>query len=439
MNYPARLWSGLLLSLCGAPLGAQGRPQTVVELAAAREKYCAERIVFSQIGSANRPPVGGYGRGGIITVISGEPVCVYSGSRMESTPILVAPAELYPIWQVGKPEAQFIGLAEPDCPLTFAASGNQRLALLPPQRIKRDPADDGSVETICRPSVPAWHQLAEARVEPDDVTVVTWHTEAASTKRFPISTWLNSTRPDAIVLRNFIELPAGEFWISCNAVSGGCAGGDRGYPVRLTHGFSIAAQETSTAEYLLGQLSYSTALPSIRPELPRSDTGEQTQLVPIWRPLGYPAVNISHDEAEQFCRMMGGRLPTEVEWEYAARLDGGALLRDTAPTPRRDAAADARDTRPRQAARGSKAIQPIADPGRRSAPVNMRGNASEWLADRYDDAVYNEHRDVPKPPTVGNRFVIGGGVGAGKSGGSWARQFLDGSPDPGVGFRCAKD
>ena len=126
-----------------------------------------------------------------------------------------------------------------------------------------------------------------------------------------------------------------------------------------------------------------------------------------------PRVKITCYEAEAYAAWRGGKLPTEAQWEWAAR--GPASLRYPWGAQFQDGAAnmDRLDLR-RTRAVGSY-------PAARSwcGAEDMAGNVWEWVADGYDAHAY-DHASALDPFTapLGTLRVIRGGAWGGIPGGS---------------------
>jgi len=129
---------------------------------------------------------------------------------------------------------------------------------------------------------------------------------------------------------------------------------------------------------------------------------------------GLPVVGVSHAEARAYCAFVGGRLPTEAEWEYAARGRGS---RRAFPWGNGWDGRLAHHGRPSAAGRGPGVVYALLAPvgaypdGASDAGVlDLAGNVSEWVDDWFAPDFYARSPRVdPRGPANGALRVLRGG------------------------------
>jgi len=121
----------------------------------------------------------------------------------------------------------------------------------------------------------------------------------------------------------------------------------------------------------------------------------------------FPVVNIRWDDAKTYCDCDGRRLPTEAEWEKAARGDDRRIY------PWGNKAADQSLANFNWLVRHQVAVGSYPAGASPFKVLDMAGNVAEWVADLYKDDYYKETPDRnPTGPSAtfrGQAHVIRGG------------------------------
>ena len=161
-----------------------------------------------------------------------------------------------------------------------------------------------------------------------------------------------------------------------------------------------------------------------------------------------PVDSVTWDEADAFCKKSGRRLPTEAEWEYAARagsltnyywgdkIDGKHANFCDSTCELNVRVATATDGFPRTAPVGSFAANAFG-------LYDMAGNVGEWVADWMDEHYYRfSPRENPKgPPPTEAKGIRGGAwnTGPGELRSANRNGLWHDLRAEGIGFRCAAD
>jgi len=127
--------------------------------------------------------------------------------------------------------------------------------------------------------------------------------------------------------------------------------------------------------------------------------------------LNHPVYGVTWYGAEAYCRTLGLRLPTEAEWEYAARAGDGRVF----AWGNLWAEAKAKTRLPVDGTQGTVAVTEYALAQNPYGLYNITGNVAEWVADWYDANYYAnlaaQQQPVfdPQGPVAGTQKVLRGG------------------------------
>ncbi|MGA2740864.1 MAG: SUMF1/EgtB/PvdO family nonheme iron enzyme [Bryobacteraceae bacterium] len=226
----------------------------------------------------------------------------------------------------------------------------------------------------------------------------------------------------------YVWIPPGEFLMG--ATPGDTEFFDHENPrhrVRIAKGFWLSETPVTVAAYKRFAREDGRMMP------PAPDFNSE------WRKEDHPVVRLTWDEAAAYCEWAGGRLPTEAQWEYAARGGNDGLKY---PWGNEITPANANYS-------GSKwkGTSPVRSyPPSAWGLYDMAGNVWEWIADWYDKDYYatlpsDKPAADPRGPQSGTVRVLRGGSFYVKSRRLRAadRKSAPGSGDSSIGFRCVRD
>jgi formylglycine-generating enzyme required for sulfatase activity len=261
----------------------------------------------------------------------------------------------------------------------------------------------------------------------------------------PTDTAPTNKNKEEVGKSEMVPIPAGEFWMGCNKeVDKECDNDEKPGRTEYVKAFQIDRTEVTVAEYR--RCVQAGACNGNGLSAPFWDGKEQSDWA--WACNGdkggrdsHPINCVDWDQARTYCQWVGKRLPTEAEWEKAARgTDGRKYPWGNKSFAEVGKVANIADETAKKQNPSWQVVEGYNDGYYSTAPVgrfpaeaspygalDMIGNVWEWTADWYDtERKYRSVRggswnDNPRLARVSSRLRGG-----------------PGRRDDYVGFRCAQ-
>ncbi len=233
------------------------------------------------------------------------------------------------------------------------------------------------------------------------------------------------TSSEAPIKEEMVTIPAGPF---LRGTDGG--GFDEGPPRTVyLSSYAIDRYEVTNAQYQ--QFAAATGHRKAGPP------SRYAKSIGKMRGVNQPVVYVSWDDAMEYCRWKGKRLPTEAEWEKAMRGTDGRLW----PWGSREKLGSANWARVPD---GYEVTAPVGTFKEDRSPYGVMdgaGNVMEWVSDWYSESYYKESPDRdPQTPEYGTYRVLRGGTYTTTGGDlrvTSRSKMVPDFRDETIGFRCA--
>jgi len=194
----------------------------------------------------------------------------------------------------------------------------------------------------------------------------------------------------------FVLVPAGSFEMGCGPSDGECPKWEKPrHRVTISRPFFLGRYEVTQKQWA-----------AVMGENPSEYKDDRR-----------PVDNVSWDDAQEFVRRLNViektgkyRLPTEAEWEYAARAGNVAKYASGDDAATLGDYAWFRDNAHEETVGGQRQTHPVGGKKPNALGLyDMYGNVWEWVQDRYADAYVADPVTNPKGPTEGAQRVLRGG------------------------------